>query len=185
MLRSMLPAALLLPLLGTADAADQSYPVRPIRMIVAQSAGSSPDTLARIFTPKLAELLDQQVVIDNRGGTAGPQTKAGRLRALAISSKMRSALLHELPMPDQSGVPGYEYTSRNAVFVPLGTPPAVIAKLHATIRRALADVGVKSLYAAQGLLPAASANPAELAAFVCADFERVGRLVKIAGIKTE
>jgi tripartite-type tricarboxylate transporter receptor subunit TctC len=323
MSRSMLLAVLPVALIAAGNAAAQSYPVRPIRMIVAQSAGSSQDTLARIVTHKLSELLGQQVVVDNRGGAAGllgvelaaratpdgytlvvgastamviarftyrklpfdslrdfdpvsltsnsesvmvvnpavpaksvkelialakaqpgklnmasagigssshlggvmftamagiesvhvpykgggplvtavvagesqwamppaasvmVQVKAGRLRALAISSKVRSPLLPELPTLDESGVPGYEYTSWNAIFAPRGTPPAVIAKLHATIRNALADTEVKTLYAAQGLLPAASASPAELGAFVRADFERVGRLVKIAGIKPE
>jgi tripartite-type tricarboxylate transporter receptor subunit TctC len=49
----------------------QAYPVRPIRLIAAQSPGSSLDTLLRIATPKMSELLGQQIVIDNRGGAGG------------------------------------------------------------------------------------------------------------------
>src|SRR6476661_4461167 len=54
-----------------AQSPSQSYPTRPIRVIAAQSAGSSLDTLVRIVTPKLSELLGQQIVIDNRGGAGG------------------------------------------------------------------------------------------------------------------
>jgi tripartite-type tricarboxylate transporter receptor subunit TctC len=49
----------------------QQYPTRPVRVIAAQSAGSSLDTLARIVTPKMSDILGQQLVIDNRGGAAG------------------------------------------------------------------------------------------------------------------
>ena len=52
-------------------AQSQAYPTRPVRVIAAQSAGSSLDTLVRIVTPKLSELLGQQLVIDNRGGAGG------------------------------------------------------------------------------------------------------------------
>src|SRR5689334_9324796 len=54
-----------------ADRAAAQYPARPIRLIAAQSAGSSLDTILRIVTPKLSEQLGQQIVIDNRGGAAG------------------------------------------------------------------------------------------------------------------
>src|SRR6476620_13497 len=58
--------------IGAPHAAQRdSYPSRPIRVIAAQSAGSSLDTIARIVTPKISELLAQQLVIDNRGGAGG------------------------------------------------------------------------------------------------------------------
>jgi tripartite-type tricarboxylate transporter receptor subunit TctC len=53
------------------DAFSQSYPVRPVRVIAAQSAGSSLDTITRIVTNKMSELLEQQLVVDNRGGAGG------------------------------------------------------------------------------------------------------------------
>ncbi|MFN7085638.1 MAG: tripartite tricarboxylate transporter substrate-binding protein [Burkholderiales bacterium] len=60
--------------------------------------------------------------------------KAGRMRALAISSKMRSPLLPELPTIDEAGVPGYEYTSWNGIFASRDTPRPAIDRLHATKR---------------------------------------------------
>ena len=111
--------------------------------------------------------------------------KAGRLRALAISSRQRSPLLPELPTLDEAGVPGYEYNSWSAFFAPKGTPRAIIRTVHATIQKALAEPAVKKLYATQGLVPTGSASPEECDRFFRADFERIAKLVKIAGIKPE
>ncbi|MEN3353215.1 MAG: putative tricarboxylic transport rane protein [Betaproteobacteria bacterium] len=304
-------------------AQSQSYPTRPIRVIAAQSAGSSLDTLVRIVTPRISELIGQQLVIDNRGGAGGTigiemvarsapdgytalvgasssmivsrfsykslpfdvlkdfdavsnivnadavlathpslpvktvkelvalakaqpgklnmssagvgssshlagvmfttlaginsvhvpykgggpmaaavianesqwciapaaalvgHIKSGRLRALAISSKQRSALLPELPTVDEAGVPGYEYNSWNGFFVPKGTPRAIINKLHAAIQKALADPEVVKAYAAQGLTPSGSESPEAFARYFRGDFERIARLVQVAGIKPE
>ena len=65
------PSAFLLCCALAAAASAQQYPNRPVRVIVAQSAGSSIDTIARIVTGKLSEAAGQQFVIDNRGGAAG------------------------------------------------------------------------------------------------------------------
>src|SRR5688572_8925648 len=257
--QSLLVPALLAVLAAAGNAGAQSYPDRPVRVIAAQSAGSSLDTIGRIVMPKLSDQLGQQIVIDNRGGAGGiigvelaargtpdgytvllgapssmilsrftysklafdttkdfdpvsmvvnaesvmvvhpsvpaksvkefialakakPRTlnmgsagigasshlggimfttltgidtihvpykgggpmatavvagesqwaispaaaltghiKAGRMRALAISSASRSPLMPDLPTIAEAGVPGYEYTSWNGLFVPRGT----------------------------------------------------------------
>jgi tripartite-type tricarboxylate transporter receptor subunit TctC len=111
--------------------------------------------------------------------------KSGRLRALAISSKVRSPLLPDLPTIDESGVPGYAFYSWNGFFAPKATPRAIITKLHATIRKALAEPEVKQLYAMQGLAPHGSPSPEDFAKVVREDFDRIGKLMKIAGIKPE
>jgi len=111
--------------------------------------------------------------------------KAGRLRALAISSKTRSPLMPELPTIAEAGVPGYEYTSWNGFFAPKGVPRAVITKVHATIQKVLAEPDVTQQYANQGLVPLGSASPEEFGRFFRADFDRIGKVVKVAGIKPE
>ncbi len=323
-MRYTLLKAGVLALIGTAGIASaQTYPSKPIRVIAAQSAGSSLDTITRIVTNKMSEMLAQQFVIDNRGGAGGiigvelaarstpdgytllvgapssmiisiftyrklafdalrdfdpisltvnaegvlavnpgvpvksvqelialaksqpgklnmssagigssshlagvmftslagidtvhvpykgggpmaaavvggeaqwliapaasvvGQIKAGRLRALALSSKQRSPLMPDLPTIDEAGVPGYEYTSWNAVFAPKGTPRPIIKSLHATIQKALAEPDVKQQYANQGLAPLGSASPEEFGRFFRADFDRIARLVKLAGVKPE
>jgi tripartite-type tricarboxylate transporter receptor subunit TctC len=113
------------------------------------------------------------------------QVKSGRLRALAVSTRVRSPLQPDLPTLAEAGVPGYEYNAWNGVFAPRGTANDIIVMIHATVQKALADAHVREQYANQGLAPAGSASPAEFGEFVRTDYERVAKLVKIAGIKPE
>lgn len=77
--------------------------------------------------------------------------KAGRLRALAISSKQRSPLIPDLPTIDESGVPGYDFTSWDGFFAPKGMPHPHLMAVHAAIQKTLADPEVKDMYTAQGM----------------------------------
>lgn len=113
------------------------------------------------------------------------QIKAGRLRALAVSTRKRSPLMPDLPTLDEAGVAGYEYNAWNGVFAPKGTPRPVIKILHAALQKALSDPDVRQQYANQGLPPAGSESPEQFGAFIRADYDRIARLVKIAGIKPE
>jgi tripartite-type tricarboxylate transporter receptor subunit TctC len=118
-------------------------------------------------------------------GAVFGHVKAGRLRALAISSKTRSPMLPELPTIDEAGVPGYEFFSWNGFFAPRGTPRAIVNSLHAATQKVLAEPDTKQLLAGQGVLPLESASPEEFARFFRADFDRVAKLISIAGIKPE
>jgi tripartite-type tricarboxylate transporter receptor subunit TctC len=111
--------------------------------------------------------------------------KGGRLKAIAISSRQRSPLAPEYPTIDESGVPGYEFTTWNGFFFPKGTPQRYVTIVFDAIEKALASPQVKELYTIQGLVPLGSASPEEFASYVRTDFERVGKLVKIAGITPE
>jgi len=111
--------------------------------------------------------------------------RAGRLRALAVSTAKRSTFLPDLPTIQEAGVRGYEYNAWNGMFAPAGTSRAVIADLHAAIQKTLADPEVKRQYANQGLAPAGSDSPAQFGVFLRADYDRIARLVKTAGIKPE
>ena len=91
----------------------------------------------------------------------------------------------DLPTLDEAGVPGYEYTSWNAFFAPRGTPRAIVNQVHAVIQKVLADVELRQQFANQGLYPLGSESPEEFSRFYYADYERVERLVKIAGDKPE
>lgn len=323
MTRNLATFSLLIVMMAAGDALAQSYPSRPVRVIAAQSAGSSLDTIARIVANKLSEMTGQQFVIDNRGGAAGTigielgaraapdgytltvgasssmivskftyrslpfdafkdfdpislivnadavmvvnpavpaktvkdlialaraqpgklnmasagvgasshlaglmftvmtgidtvhvpykgggpmtaavvggeaqwtiapaaalvgQIRAGRLRGLGITGKTRSPLLPDLPTIAEAGVPGYEFWSWNGFFAPRGTPRPVISSLYATIQKALAAPEVKEQFALQGTIPQGSASPEEFGRFFRADYDRIVKLVKIAGIKPE
>jgi tripartite-type tricarboxylate transporter receptor subunit TctC len=97
----------------------------------------------------------------------------------------RSPLLPDLPTIDEAGIPGYEFASWNAFFAPKGMPRQYLLTLHAAIQKTLAEGDIKDMYNAQGMAPIGSATPADLASYFRADFERVAKLVKIAGIKPE
>ncbi|MBM3344453.1 MAG: tripartite tricarboxylate transporter substrate binding protein [Betaproteobacteria bacterium] len=312
--------ALALTAFGTAA---QQYPQRPIRMIAAQSPGSSLDTILRIFAAKMSELIGQPIVIDNRGGAGGTlgvelaaraptdgytlligasssmivssytykklpfdtlkdfapislfanveavmvvnptvpaksvkdlialakaqpgkfnmgsagmgssshlagllfvsftgintvhvpykgggpmaaavianeahwaispaaalvsHIKAGRLRALAISSAQRSPILPELPTVAEAGVPGYDFGSWTGVLAPAGTPRAIIKHVHGVMVKVAPMQDVRDQFAAQGLAPTSSASPEAFAKLIRDDFTSIGKLVKMAGIKPE
>ncbi len=306
-----------------AQPAGGAYPERPIRMIAAQSAGSSLDTILRIFAQKMTDVLGQQIVVDNRGGAGGtigvelaarspadgytllagasssmivssytykklpfdtlkdfapislfanveavfvvnpslpikgvkdflalakaqpgklhmgsagvgssshlagllfvsfiginsthvpykgggPMAaaivanelqwaispaaalvgliRAGRLRAIAISSGKRSSILPELPTVAEAGVPGYDFGSWNGVLAPAGTPRAIINQVHGVMRKVAAMPDVKDQFASQGLAPTASISPEEFAKMIRDDYATIGKVVKAAGIKPE
>jgi len=111
--------------------------------------------------------------------------KAGRVRALGITSKARSPLLPDLPTIAESGMPGYEFNSWNGFFAPKGTPRPIIKNVHAAIQKVLAAPDVKTQYANQGMVPAGSTSPEEFGKFFRSDYDRLEKLVKVAGIKPE
>ena len=113
------------------------------------------------------------------------QVKAGRLRALGVSTAKRTPLMPDLPTIAEGGVVGYEYNAWNGAFAPKGTPQSVIRILHGAIQKALADPLVRQQYESQGIPPQGSESPEQFAAFLRRDYERIARLVKIAGIKPE
>ena len=103
----------------------------------------------------------------------------------AAASASCSPLIPDLPTIDESGVPGHDFTSWNGFFAPRGMPRSYIMLVHATIQKTLADRKVKNLYTAQGMAPLESASPEEFSKFFREDFDRVAKLIKIAGIKPE
>jgi tripartite-type tricarboxylate transporter receptor subunit TctC len=111
--------------------------------------------------------------------------KAGRVRALGITSKARSPLLPELPTIAEGGVPGYEFNSWNGFFAPKGTPRRIVMNVHAALQKVLAAPDVKTQYANQGMVPTGSASPEEFGKFFRSDADRLEKLVKVAGIKPE
>jgi tripartite-type tricarboxylate transporter receptor subunit TctC len=113
------------------------------------------------------------------------QIRAGRLRALAISSKQRSPILPELPTIAEAGVPGYEYVSWNGVLAPVGTPPAIINRVFGVMSKVASMPEVKEQFATQGLAPTASESPEEMMRMIRADYATIGKVVKAAGIKPE
>jgi tripartite-type tricarboxylate transporter receptor subunit TctC len=123
------------------------------------------------------------VFFDNMS-TAMSLAQGGKVRALAITSKKRSALMPELPTVDESGVPGYEYHTWFGLWAPKGTPQPVIDKLDAEVKKALADPGVRQKIAAGAGEPA-TLERKDIDPFVKAEIAKWAEVVKRAGIKVE
>ena len=113
-----------------------------------------------------------------------PQVKAGRLRALAVTSSARSAAAPEVPTLAESGLPGYEISSWFGLFAPAGTPPAVVDRLYRESAKALQSADVRERFAQEGAEPMGS-TPAEFGGYVKSEFAKYGRIVKGIGIKAE
>src|SRR4030095_5020494 len=101
--------------------------------------------------PALQDLLGGQVqlMFDNLPPSL-PQIKAGKLKALAVTSTTRAAALPDVPTMAESGLPGFEASSWFGVLAPAGTPPAIVAKLNAEIGKWLASPEAKEKLAKQG-----------------------------------
>jgi len=124
-----------------------------------------------------------QVMFDNVS-SAVPNVKAGRVRALGVASLKRHAALPDVPTIAESGVPGYETTIWLALFAPAKTPAAVVARLNAEVRDAVASAEYRDKMASLDMQPLTS-SPSELASYLKADLAKWARVVKDAGIKAE
>jgi tripartite-type tricarboxylate transporter receptor subunit TctC len=112
-----------------------------------------------------------------------PHLQAKRVRAIAVSSSERIAQAPELPTIGET-VKGYEFTSWMGTFAPAGTPPAIVDKLNAELKKAVADPAVASNLSAQTLDPM-HMTPAEFAKQLQADYDKVGRIIKISGARID
>jgi tripartite-type tricarboxylate transporter receptor subunit TctC len=123
------------------------------------------------------------VVIDNIV-TAAALALDGRARAIAVTSTERSSLLPQVPTFAESGAPGFELVSWQALFGPAGLPDVVAARLNAAAHAALADPTVRQRLIDSGSTPAPS-SPQELAAYMAEEIPKWGRLVRISGARVE
>jgi tripartite-type tricarboxylate transporter receptor subunit TctC len=114
-----------------------------------------------------------------------PQLKANRLRALAITSAKRSALMPQLPTFAEAGLPGYEVTGWYGLVAPAGTPRDIVNRLHADITKALARDDVMQVLAASGLESVAPNTPEEFTAFLEAEISKWAKVVKASGARAD
>jgi tripartite-type tricarboxylate transporter receptor subunit TctC len=110
--------------------------------------------------------------------------QSGRLRALAVTSRVRSRVLPDLPTMEEAGLKGYEVLEWNPVLAPAGTPAPVRAKLAAAIRKAMADAEVLARVRALGG-EVFGGGEAETAAFLKAQMELWGKVVRERRITRE
>jgi tripartite-type tricarboxylate transporter receptor subunit TctC len=115
---------------------------------------------------------------------AMPHVRAGRVRCLATGGDKRSAVTPDLPTIAESGVPGFRYYGWNGVVAPRGTPRAIILKFNRVMNEALRSAELRKQYFGLGEEPAVG-TPEDFGKLIREDYESMGKLVKLAGIKAE
>ena len=113
-----------------------------------------------------------------------PQVKAGRLRALGVTSAKRSAAAPDVPTLAETGLTGYEISSWFGLFVPASTPAAVVDKLFKETNRVLKSPDVIERFAKEGAEPVGS-TPADFNNYVRTEFVKYNKVIKDNGIKAD
>jgi tripartite-type tricarboxylate transporter receptor subunit TctC len=135
--------------------------------------------------PMLIDLMSGQVnmAFDNLSASM-PHIKGGKLRALATTGATRSPALPDIPTVAEAGLPGYESTSWNAVYVPAGTPKEIVERLNREIRAILESPETRRFFAEQGA-ESGGGTPEQLAAFMRAETTKWSKVVKDSGAKVD
>jgi tripartite-type tricarboxylate transporter receptor subunit TctC len=112
-----------------------------------------------------------------------PLVQAGRLKALAVTSRERTPLVPGVPGMAEAGLPDYEISFWYGFFAPKGTPPEVLAKLYAATSDALRAPGIAPMLGKEGTEASGSSSPADFARFIAEDEKLWVRLIRESGAK--
>lgn len=122
-----------------------------------------------------------QLIVGNIAG-ASSFAKAGKLRALAVTSKERSKMLPDVPTVSEAGIAGFESTGWFGLMAPAGTPKAVVDRIQADTAKVLADPEVQAALAAQGMT-AIGNTPSEMGAQIAEESKKWARVVANRNLK--
>jgi tripartite-type tricarboxylate transporter receptor subunit TctC len=135
--------------------------------------------------PGLQDVLGGQVhLLVDAPTVAMESVKAGKLRGLAVTGKKRLVSLPDVPTFDEAGLPGVEASGFQGIFVPAGTPPAIVTRLSDAVLKTMNQPDVKERFLAQGI-DAAPMDAKEFGAWVQGETVKWAKLAKTANIKAE
>jgi tripartite-type tricarboxylate transporter receptor subunit TctC len=131
--------------------------------------------------PAMQALLagDTQLMFDNLASSMA-QVKAGKLRALAVTTAQRSSFAPDLPTMSEAGVPGFDISTWFGLLAPAGTPPFIIEKWNLRVKEILSEPEMRNRLAAQGA-QASPDTPEEFAKFIASELAKYARVVKASG----
>ena len=138
--------------------------------------------------PALLSLVsgDMDVMYDNLPSSM-QLIKAGKLKALAVTSAQRSAAIPDVPTVEQAGgaaMKGYDATSWFGLLAPAGTPPDVVSRIQQEVAKSFNTPAIKEKMLAQGAIPGGN-TPQEFTAFIDAEIKKWARVVKASGAKVD
>ena len=136
---------------------------------------------APVVTDLIAGQVD--VMFDNMPNVIG-HVRAGKMKALAVTTAQRSPLAPEIPTLAEAGVPGYEQTAWFGVLAPAGTPRDIIGRLNAEIIKVLNAPDVKERFGKQGV-EVRTSTPEQFSTFLRSEVDRWGKVIREAGIKAD
>jgi tripartite-type tricarboxylate transporter receptor subunit TctC len=127
----------------------------------------------------------QVMIMFDQVSTSEPYIKAGKLRALAVTSRARSPLFPDVPTIDESGVPGYEDITFNGLVAPAGTAREILVRVNEEVAKVVRMPALHDRFLKRGVELKASVSPEEFNASIKAEFEKKGKLARDAGIRLE
>jgi tripartite-type tricarboxylate transporter receptor subunit TctC len=135
--------------------------------------------------PAMTDLIGGQIqlMFDNLASSLA-QVRAGKIKAIAVTTAKRSVLAPDLPTIAESGLPGFDISTWFGIFVPAGTPRDVVERLHAEFTKALAMPDVRERMLVLGAEPVAS-KPEEFAAYIRTEADKYARVIKASGAKAD
>ena len=135
--------------------------------------------------PVLTDLIGGQIqmTIGSAAPTL-PQVKAGKLRALAVTSKTRSIVLPDIPTVAESGVPAYEVTQWFGILAPRGTPASLVSRLNSAMQQALQRKEVRERFLASSAEPVGG-TPEALRSLIVQEVAKWGKLVRALDLKAD
>jgi len=126
---------------------------------------------------------DTQFMFDNLAN-AMSQVKAGKIKALAVTTAQRSGLVPDLPTMSEAGLPGFDISTWYGLFAPAGTPTPIVAKWNADVTKVLNSADVRAKLVADGAEPSPN-TPEQFSQFIARELAKYARIVKASGAKVD
>jgi tripartite-type tricarboxylate transporter receptor subunit TctC len=160
---------------STGHVAAESFSRRAgIRLLHVQYKGAA---------PAVVDLVGGHVMLRfDQVTTSLPHIRSGKLRALGVTTSTRSKVLPEVPAIAEAGLAGFRDSTFNGLVAPAGTPPEIVARLHAEVAKAVAAPQLRDRFQQQGIELVASASPAEFAQLLRVHVDSFAKLAQEAGI---